>query len=326
MKARSLLIGAVLSIGLLAPTAAFSAPDVTDSVIFTEPDFGAFTGVKVVEIYAEGNPDDPFPGDGKFTYIYTVMNDTTSLLPVIGLQIQIIPGCEPATIGFFTGTGVDPDPPGGAVAGAEVEWNFTTTSIAPGASSSKLYLTSQCGPSLVPDLIFSVDAEGAFFANGLCLGPAVLPMVETPGEAMPCTIGFWKNRADGKQGVLQFFPGADFNAVVTAAVALSGGVFTDEADLLANLQSQGKRSTLERAKQQLAAFVLNLAAGDLFPDNQKCKLFEGNNITTNACGNGIKVGAALTLVIADVGSGDSQLENAALECSDDVNNGIGVTN
>jgi len=180
MASRSFLVGLAIGLALMvtAPMA-LAAPDITDTQSFTEPDFGAFSGTKTVEIYADSNPTDPFPGDGKFTYVYTVTNDGSSLLPIIGVQIQVVPGCTPATIGFFPGVH-DPDPPGGAMAGAEVEWNFTAPfptdpGIAPGTSSSALYLTSACGPSLTPDLIYSVDSEGGFFANGLCLGPAVLP-------------------------------------------------------------------------------------------------------------------------------------------------------
>ena len=324
MASRSFLVGLAVGLVLMvtAPMA-LAAPDVTDSSIFTEPDFGAFTGVKTVEVYADSNPTDPFPGDGKFTYVYTVMNDSTSLLPIIGMQVQIVPGCEPATIGYFAATGVDPDPPGGAVAGAEVEWNFTTTSIAPGASSSKLYLTSACGPSLVPDLIYSVDSEGAFFANGLTLGPAVLPM-ESPGEPIPCTIGFWKNRFDGKQGTTQWFPDGDLTAVLNSATALCSPPFTSSADLLTNLQSKGSRSILIRAKQQLAAFCLNIAAGDLFPSNMKCKLFEGNFIVNNACGQNVTVGNAITQILSDIQSGQAELQHDAHDCADDVNNGITV--
>jgi hypothetical protein len=142
---------------------------------------------------------------------------------------------------------------------------------------------------------------------------------------MPCTIGFWKNRADGKQGTLQHFPDPEFANLVTAAVALSGGVFTSSADLLTHLQSKGPRSILDRGKQQLAATLLNLAAGDAFPDNQKCKLFEGNVITTNACGTNVSVGSAVASIITGLG-GSEAAQHAAQECSDDINNGIGLGN
>ena len=111
--------------------------------------------------------------------------------------------------------------------------------------------------------------------------------------------------------------------MVNAAVALSSGIFTSASDLLFYLQSSGPRTILVRAKQQLAATLLNLAAGDLFPDNQKCKLFESNNITSNACGTGITVGVAVNAGKVDI-LGDTAAVHEAHECFDDLNNGIGV--
>ena len=34
------------------------------------------------------------------------------------------------------------------------------------------------------------------------------------GEPNACTIGFWKNRSDGKKGTLKWFPDTDFDDVV----------------------------------------------------------------------------------------------------------------
>jgi hypothetical protein len=169
--------------------------------------------------------------------------------------------------------------------------------------------------------LVSVSGEFSLDTTGTCVGPTVPP--EETGEPLPCTIGFWKNRADGKQGTLQWFPNGDFDAVVNAAVALSSGIFANAADLLYYLQSQGQRSILVRAKQQLAATLLNLAAGDLYPDNDKCRLFEGNDITTNACGTGITVGVAVNYGKVDI-LGDVAEQHEAQECFDDLNNMIGV--
>ena len=171
------------------------------------------------------------------------------------------------------------------------------------------------------DNLVSVEDEYSFDAIGTCIGPFVPP--QPIGEPIACTIGFWKNRADGKQGTLQSFPNGDFTATVNAAVALSSGIFSDAADLLYYLQSKGNRSILVRAKQQLAATLLNLAAGDLFPDNQKCKLFEGNNITTNTCGAGITIGVAVNYGKVDI-VGNEVEQHEAQACFDDINNGIGV--
>ena len=90
------------------------------------------------------------------------------------------------------------------------------------------------------------------------------------------------------------------------------------------LESSGNRSTVERARQQLAATLLNLAAGDLFPENGKCALFEENNITSNACGDNLNVGAGVADSKSGITSGDPQAEHEALECLDDINNEIGV--
>lgn len=307
------LLPLILAGALSAPGLAAAAPDVTDSATIVQPD-GAFTAVKTVQIFQEGNPDDPFAGDGRFTYVYTLANDAGSALPLIGFTLEIVPACPIATIGFFPATGVDPDAPGGVIAGNEVEWNFFDTSIQPGQVSSKLYVTSVCGPSGSADSIASVSGELSFDASGTCLAPRVPPVA--PVEPMPCTIGFWKNRADGKKGTTQWFPGSDFTNVVAHAVALSGGVFPDTTSLLTSLGSKGSRSLLERGKQQLSATLLNLAAGDLFPDNQKCKLDEANKITSNQCGSNLTVGTAVNSVKADPAAGHS--------CADDINNGIGV--
>ena len=73
--------------------------------------------------------------------------------------------------------------------------------------------------------------------------------------------------------------------------------------------------------QQLAALLLNLAAGDLFPDNQKCELFESNSLGENACGGARSVGSALDRILADMAA---EKFEAANDCADDINNGNGV--
>ncbi len=136
--------------------------------------------------------------------------------------------------------------------------------------------------------------------------------------------------------MLKFFPDTDFDAVVAQALTLSMGVFTSANfpsagcpnfdDLICALESKGNRSTEERARQQLAATLLNLAAGDLFPDNGKCVLFEENNITGdgNACGNNLTVGDGVADSKSGITSGDPQAQHDGLECLNDINNEIGV--
>jgi hypothetical protein len=248
--------------------------------------------------------------------------DTTSLPTAAGF-IASSPGVAPIL------TSVD---------AAAVRWEFQdpnnpagfpgllyTCPSGPGLVSKLLYIQSPMLPGLVSENATSTDGSLSLDAPGTCVGPFVQPQ-EEEGDAMPCTIGFWKNRFDGKMGTTQWFPEPDLTAVLNAAYALCSPPFTSTADLLFYLQSKGPRSIYDRGLQQLAAFCLNMAAGDLFPNNMKCKLFDGNFITTNACGQNLTVGNALTQVKSDIQSLQTELQHDAHDCSDDVNNGIGVIN
>ncbi len=55
-----------LGFALLIPGIAAAQPDQTATVTIQHPG-GAFTATKVVNVFADGNPLDPFPGDGNFT-------------------------------------------------------------------------------------------------------------------------------------------------------------------------------------------------------------------------------------------------------------------
>ncbi len=297
--------------------AASAAPDASGSTTLVEPN-GLYTAVKSYELYSPTNPSNPLPLAGNYTYIYSLTNSAGSFTCLIGFDMETPSGSVTAA-GFIPGAGVAPSAT--TVAPTVIEWDWFSPTLCPGQTSEQLYVHSTYGPGTVVDTLISVEDEFSFDTQGTCVGPLVPP--QPVGEPLPCTIGFWKNRADGKQGTLQWFPGGDFTAVVNAAVALSSGIFTDAADLLFYLQSKGPRSILVRGKQQLAATLLNLAAGDLFFDNQKCKLFEGNNLTTNACGAGITVGVAVNYSKVEI-LGDVEEQHEAHECFDDLNNGIGV--
>jgi len=315
-----LILRAIAAVGVLLALGAGSAgaaPDVSGSTNFVEPG-GFYTAVKSFEVYSPTNLTNPLPLAGNYTYLYTITNTAGSFSCLIGFD-QEVPAGSVTAAGFIPGAGVAPSAT--TIGTVSVEWDWITPTLCPGQTSEQLFVHSPYGPGMVNDRIVSVSDEFALDTTGLCIGPSIPP--EVIGEPIACTIGFWKNRADGKQGTLQWFPGGDFDAVVNAAVALSSGIFTDAADLLFYLKSKGPRSILVRAKQQLAATLLNLAAGDLFPDNQKCKLFEGNSITTNACGSGITVGVAVSDGKVDL-LGDVCDQHAAHECFGDLNNGIGV--
>jgi hypothetical protein len=301
---------------LLGAGSATAAPDASGSTTLTEPN-GLYTATKTYEVYTASNVTNPLPLAGNYTYVYTIMNSPGSFTCLIAFEMEV-PATSVTAAGFIPGAGVAPSAT--IVAATVVEWHWTSPNlICPGQTSEQLYVHSPYGPGTVNDNVVSVEDEFAFDAQGTCVGPHQAPV----GEPLPCTIGFWKNRADLKKGTLQWFPEPEFTQLVTAAVALSGGVFTSNADLLFYLQSQGPRPIDVRAKQQLAATLLNLAAGDLFPDNQKCRLFEGNQITSNDCGSGLSVGYAVSHGIVDLGGTVDEVHDAH-ECFDDLNNGIGV--
>jgi len=308
---------AVLLAAFGAGTAS-AAPDASGSTTLVEPNFGLYTAIKTYEVYSPTNLTNPLPLAGNYTYIYTITNTAGSFSCLIRFDMEVPTGSVTAA-GYIPGAGVAPSLV--TAAPTVIHWDWLSPTLCAGQTSEQLYVHSPYGPGTVVDTLISVADEFGLDTPGTCVGPHVPP--EQSGDPIACTIGFWKNRADGKQGTLQWFPDGDFTATVSAAVALSSGIFTSSADLLYYLQSKGPRSILVRAKQQLAATLLNLAAGDLFPDNQKCKLFEGNNITSNACGTGTTVGVAVNYGKVDI-LGDTAEVHEAHECFDDINNGIGV--
>ncbi len=145
-----------------------------------------------------------------------------------------------------------------------------------------------------------------------------VPGPEETNPPLACTPGFWKNRAAGKRGLLKFF-NKNFDEIVAEAVVLSEGVFADSDDLLAAVSTQGGAEN--QAYRALAALLLNLAAGDLAPDNEKCALFESNVIFENSCGEDLTIGDALEQIFDDIDNGFFTEANA---CGDEINNGIGL--
>ncbi len=304
-------------------------------------DNGFFQGTKSFVVYTSDDGANPAPGPaGSLTYVYTISNDPGSFVGLIGFNLEVAEGSVAAGDFGWIDSAANPTPiaatldPTSAAPGFDTvrfDW-AAADQIAPGTVGDQLYVISTFSPGTVTDNIFSVEGDFASAETSFCVGPLTPP--EITGEPLPCTIGFWKNRADGKNGTLQWFPDGDFAAVVAAAVTLSSGLFTGADpnadcgvagfdDLLCALGSKGKRTIEERGRQQLAATFLNLAAGDLYPDNTKCKLFEGNQVTSNACGDALGVGEAVNQARIDI-DGDEAGQHEAHECSDDLNNGIGV--
>ena len=167
--AHSLAVALLLLTAWL-PLDAAAAPDYSTELVVVQPD-GAFTAIKRARIYLEGNPEDPFPGDGYNTYIYTIENDAASFFPIIRFAIEV-PPLAVAGAGN-QGTGVVPDAPGGAVVGNEVEWNYFSTPIQPGEITNDMYILSTFTPGGTSDNIVSINGEFGFDAPTACIGPMI---------------------------------------------------------------------------------------------------------------------------------------------------------
>ncbi len=341
---RAVGLGAALAWGLGGALGA-SAQQQSLTVKVSEDD--GFLGVcaapcyeieKHVDVWAPGTGPNVCPAT-EYTYVYTLTNLTNppsdATLPSPGIPLDrftvTVDSSLVSNAHFIPGAGIAPVST--TINPATVVWEFPTSTACPaclnqGQTSDPLYICSPAAPGRSPDVVTTTAI--VLDARGECIVPTQPPVVGAP---TPCTIGFWKNRVNGKRGLLKFFPDPDLATVVNAALGLST-VFTsadleqtgcpDFDDLICALTSKGNRTTAERGRQQLAATLLNLAAGDAFPDNGKCALFEENNITTNACGSNLTVGTAVGSAKAGVTSGESQAEHEALECLDDINNEIGV--
>jgi hypothetical protein len=340
LSVRFVRFAVVTAIAVLAAGGAQADIVASGSAPFSD-DAGFFLGTKGYTVYTADDPGNPSPGPaGSFTYVYTLNNDPGSFVGLIGSNIEVKENSVTAGNFGWIDAPTNPTPVAATLSTTSSVPGFDTVrfdwseadSIAPGAVGDQLYIISTYSPGTVTDNIYSVEGQFASDETSSCVGPFTPPAVV--GEPIPCTIGFWKNRYDEKNGTLQWFPDGEFPSVVSAALALSGGVFTSATiggncavlgfnDLLCALGSKGARSIAERGRQQLAATYLNLAAGNLFPSNLKCKLFTGNQITSNACGSSITIGTAVNQATYGIqGTADAQADAHA--CSDDINNGIGV--
>jgi hypothetical protein len=281
----------------------------------------AYSALETFEVYADTHPNNPMPSSGDFTYVYTITNDSDSN-PLIG-SLRVFEAATPVSgtidAGSINGNGVEPS--WVEIQSTVVRWHFETDFIDPGETSESLYIVSPFGPGEITDSMAAVGSSSAIDTRFTTVGPTLAP------PATPCTIGFWKNREDRKNGVLKYFENGDYELVKAEAVLVSW-VFDTAAELVAALTSKGRRNVEERAEQQLAALLLNIAAGNLFPTNTKCRLFLGNwGTLLDTDGDGVadsNLEAALTLIESNILSGDPILQAEAHELADDINNGVGL--
>jgi len=328
------VLGGAAAVLVAFGTPAAAAPDAQGMVTFesvtceslnlgglcTGPLYTAFGHYKV---YSDVNPDNPMPSANNWTYVYEVANDAGSYPQAGSLRRFDLETPSSATVdaGFLDAAGVEPNDV--QIDPTVVRFVFEQDFIDPNEGSEQLYVISAFGPGAENETPSAVGSAFAIDTPKTTVGPLTAP------PAVPCTIGFSGSLANGEEGTLQYFPGAEFDAVLAEAVAIST-VFATEEELLAALDRQSGRDIESRARRQLAALLLDVAAGNLYSSNTRCRLFAGDNGTEiDIDDDGVAdmtLGEALALIESWILSGDRGLIAQAHTLADDINNGVGVLN
>jgi hypothetical protein len=297
---------------LVLPLAAPAAPVSDGTVTFNNDDTPPFDFIATLtyRVYEPGDPDNPVDPSSyptvntDYTYVYTFANDAGSFVPLDGLDVELREGVTITASGNIDDGNPATVPPSAITVGSTllgVDF-FYASMIYPGSSSEPFFYTSPFAPG---DVVLSAWFDGVSEDEiGSLAGPSDI------GGMSPRTIGFWKNQYQDRGP--NFYTPEQLDVFLTAAVALSGGVFVDELDLRTNLTSKGARDMLTRAKQQFAALLLNITSGLLGQDVQIY-----TDLTTATTVRGARI------EIQNLILGGTELERAK-NIADDINNGIGV--
>jgi hypothetical protein len=272
------------------------------------------------EVFSADNCANPKPVKGSFTYVYTVTFADQGPIPNLSLQnLRVLLASSNYVVdaGYLTGgPGVAPASVDVVTAPANsVTATFADGTLALGDTSLPIYIVSpyQPGAGVVNLQVTAFSGEGA------ALVPSALP------QPCPCTTSYWALRSLGWIFFLGDFPGGQLDQIKTRAVALSGGFFTSNSDLINALLYPGLLDVKKKAKKELAALLMNVAAGDLFPANTKCRLFLGTDLDSDGDGTADgTVDAAIGQIITEIQSGDFFQQLDALATAAQINNGQDV--
>lgn len=249
------------------------------------------------EVFAADNCANPKPVKGSYTYIYTVTFADEGPIPGLSLdelRVEIANAVYLVDTGYLTG-GPGVVPTSVAVVNTparSVTATFAAGSLELGATSLPIFVVSPYQPGAGV-----VNLKVSFLTGaGAALVPQSLP------QACPCTTSYWGLRITGWPFFLLDFPGAQLEQVKQRAVEISGGFFSSKNDLVNALLYPGLLDLKKKAKRELAALLLNTAAGELFPANTKCRLFLGSELDQDGDG------AAETIVVAAIGGIESEIQ------------------
>jgi hypothetical protein len=271
------------------------------------------------EVFADDNCANPNAVAGSFTYVYTVTATDQGAIPISLQELRVVLDDVDVVLEAGTITGgpgvaplavtVETTPDAGVAA------TFNPGDFTLGDTSLPIYVVSPYRPG---DGQINLQVI-PFTGSGTALVPALLP------ESCPCSAFFWKLRALNWWWVNKYFPGSQFDELKTKAVEIGGGAFADEGELVSALFQLGWFSAEKRAKRQLAALLLNLAAGELFPGNTKCRIFPGTDLDLD--GDDVAdstVDEQLGIIITQIDSGDYSQQNDAFQTALDINLGVTV--
>lgn len=158
------------------------------SAPFAEPN-GFYSGVKSFTVYTHDDVNNPAPGAaGELTYVYTISNDVSSTLGIIGFNIDTPVGGV-VDAGWVDDADLATPPPFQVVNNNDgvVRWDWAESQngiIDPGDTADELYIISTYTPGGVNDTIYSLEGEFAFDLQGLCVGPLNEPADECDLEVV----------------------------------------------------------------------------------------------------------------------------------------------
>jgi hypothetical protein len=268
------------------------------------------------EVYDSDNCANPVSVDGSFTYVYTVTLADQGPVPISLNQMRVLIDDANYILQSGVVTGGPGDAPTSVVvtpgANSSLTATFNPGTFVLGDTSLPIYAISPYRPGNG-----SVNLQANLFSGiGTALVPKQLP------EACPCTAAFWKLRALNWLWYNHFFPGSQFEDIKDRAVVLSQGHFANESQLLSALFYAGFLSIERKAERELAALLLNVAAGELFPGNTRCRLFPGTQLDFN--GDNVAdgtVGGAIGQIITNIQSNNWNLQFEAFALAYDINDG-----